>query len=102
LTSGHLKKPNHLAKTEAGYQANLVEEIISHENYQNKVVYADIALLRTRVKWRFTDFVRPACFPNTNFDLDDQAVCVIAGWGSTDGNRQVLNQSTVPKMNWET
>jgi len=123
VTAGHLKKVNVKAKNEAGYQANLVDEVVGksicmlvtclsvtninllvilvHDSYHKRVIYADIALLKMRYPWRFTDFVKPVCLPSHKYDPEDGAVCAIAGWGSTDGNRQVLNQATIPKFNWK-
>ena len=125
VTAGHLKKVNNKAKNEAGYQANLVDEVVGkydpirsghnvaatrsitylwfsvHDSYHKRVIYADIALLKMRYPWKFTDFVKPVCLPSQKFDPEDDAICAIAGWGSTDGNRQVLNQATIPKFNWK-
>ena len=75
--------------------------ILVHDSYHKRVIYADIALLKMRYPWRFTDFVKPVCLPSHKYDPEDGAICAIAGWGSTDGNRQVLNQATIPKFNWK-
>ena len=57
LTAGHLSKNHGKAKNELGYQANLAEVVISHDNYNSKTVYADIALIK--VSYKFLSVVTP-------------------------------------------
>ena len=83
------------------YNARYLSIISVHDSYHKRVIYADIALLKMRYPWRFTDYVKPVCLPSHKYDPEDGAICAIAGWGSTDGNRQVLNQATIPKFNWK-
>ncbi|CAG5104057.1 Oidioi.mRNA.OKI2018_I69.chr1.g1072.t1.cds [Oikopleura dioica] len=70
---------------------------LDHHNYNEDVVYGDIALLLIHGKWKYSEFVRPACLPNSSrYSPSPNAVCAISGFGKTDGSKNMLNKATLP------
>lgn len=59
---------------------------IVHENYNSKIIYSDIALLRLSQSAPFNDKVRPICLPLTD-ELRNRDYTYyqpfLAGWGAT-------------------
>ena len=88
------------AAKEDGFQVQKIDKIIVHESYNPEVIYSDIALARVKEKWEWSDYLQPACLPETNFHAADGAVCAITGWGKTDSNKDYLNQATIPLVNF--
>lgn len=100
VTAGHVAKGMQRAAKEDGFQVQKIDKIIVHESYNPDVIYSDIALARVKEKWEWTDYIQPACLPETNFHAADGAVCAITGWGKTDSNKDYLNQATIPLVNF--
>ena len=77
-----------------------IEDVILHENWNNKKdqqdVKHDIALIKIRRKGDGTGIelsgksglVRPACLPSRKSDVEKEAnTCTIAGWGDTKSKK---------------
>jgi V8-like Glu-specific endopeptidase len=101
VTAGHVSKGYQRAGREPGFQQYALEKLIPHEAYDNNIIYTDIALAKIHGEWQMTEYVRPACLPESSFSTSDSAVCVITGWGKTDGNKDLLNQATMPVINFQ-
>ena len=41
----------------------IVEDILMHENYNDRTFNNDIALLRLRTKVKYNEYIRPICLP---------------------------------------
>lgn len=102
VSAGHINKMLKRASKEEGFQHHLVDRIISHESYDDNVVYADIALVKVTGKgWKWSDYVKPACLPENGFNAEEGAVCAVVGWGVTDADKHDLNQATIPIVNFK-
>ena len=85
------------ASREDGYQQFAIKKVLDHHNYNEDVVYGDIALLLIHGKWKYSEYVRPACLPNSSrYSPSPDAVCAISGFGKTDGSKNMLNKATLP------
>ncbi|XP_034246654.1 serine protease easter-like [Thrips palmi] len=82
----------------------VIERIIKHNNYGEKSLQDDIALLRLAATVEFTDFVKPICLPvdakDQKKDLTGKKV-MVAGWGRVAngigaGGSKVLMKVSVP------
>ena len=105
VTVGHRKKNYGPAKSEKrGFQEANVLAIIEHPNWKPQLLTGDIALLKLDKDLILRPASYPACLPPLQFDLDknidsdEPAVCVISGWGATqgDGDNNYLLHATVP------
>ncbi|KAF5272857.1 hypothetical protein FQR65_LT00453 [Abscondita terminalis] len=65
----------------AEYSEYEIQDIKIHEQYRPPTHYHDIALLKTSIEVRFTNFIRPACLWN-KFEIDHN-VSIATGWGKT-------------------
>ena len=45
--------------------------------------------------------MKPACLPDKSFNVEDGAICAIAGWGDANDSSKRLKQATIPKFNWD-
>lgn len=101
VTAGHIAKRYQGSSREPGFQQLAVDRIISHEAYDPNIIYVDIAMLKIKGHWQWSEYVQPACLPENEFKVTDNAVCAITGWGVTDGDKDYLNQATIPMVNFQ-
>lgn len=107
VTVGHKKKNYGAAKSERrGFQEAGVVAILEHPKWRPKLLSGDIAMLKLDKDFILRPSAYPACLPTPRFDLnpniDSQTppVCIISGWGSTEGTSddRVLLHATLPIM----
>ncbi|CAH2037374.1 unnamed protein product, partial [Iphiclides podalirius] len=76
------------------------ENIIRHPEYDDKKLFADIALIRLHGNAPYTEFIRPICLPPVN--VDNQAFyglpLPVAGWGRNGPYMSDIKQSTVVNL----
>ncbi|XP_004681315.1 PREDICTED: transmembrane protease serine 11B, partial [Condylura cristata] len=58
-----------------------VQNIISHENYNEQLMHNDIALMELAEEVSFTKDVRKICLPDANLQLSENDSVVVTGWG---------------------
>ncbi|XP_059141387.1 trypsin-1-like [Physella acuta] len=89
---------HYLNRVDPGQQVVKVSQIILHDNFDNVSVANDIALLLLEEPLVFSDVIRPVCLPTADQGVTEGEVCVMAGWGSTQGtaDQMVLNQVLLP------
>uniref|UniRef100_A0A8C6YDS4 Peptidase S1 domain-containing protein n=1 Tax=Naja naja TaxID=35670 RepID=A0A8C6YDS4_NAJNA len=59
------------------------KRVVQHENYQPRQQINDIALVELDDPVKCTDYIQPACLPDSSVDVSSMAHCYIAGWGYT-------------------
>ncbi|XP_058047714.1 acrosin-like [Ahaetulla prasina] len=59
------------------------KRVVQHENYQPRQQINDIALVELDDPVKCTDYIQPACFPDSSVDVSSMVHCYIAGWGYT-------------------
>ncbi len=64
------------------YKDYEIEKIISHEQYEKKKVYHDIALIKLKKNVEFTKNVRPACLYLSEIDVETKLT--VSGFGKTE------------------
>lgn len=62
-----------------------VEEIITHEDYDDFIYDKDIMLLKLKEEITFSEHVSPVCLPSLNEELDPGTKCYTTGWGNLEG-----------------
>ena len=65
-----------------------IDAIFKHESYDANTVDNDIALIRTKQKIHFDEYVQPVCLAGSKFHYVDGASAFISGWGNT---KQVIH-----------
>lgn len=93
VTAGEL----HRGVSEGREQTVPIEKIIVHENFDQKTLQNDIALMKLRRPIFFDAHVSPICLPN--FDFDDGTKCYVTGWGRTgplSSTPNILQETLIP------
>merc|ERR1712210_162046 len=89
------------ASREPGYQQYAIRKVVDHPNYNKDVVYGDISLLLIHDKFSYSEFVRPACLPQSSrYSPSEGAFRVITGFGKSDGSKNLLNKATLPLVDY--
>lgn len=112
MTAGHLKNEYEEARKEPYFQESDVEAIVEHRQWKRSDVTSDIVMLKLKTPLTLNDFVQKICLPPPEFKADrkvvksDQTkspVCLITGWGHTEGsgNNANLQQATVPVSRYQ-
>uniref|UniRef100_A0A8C5SG93 Peptidase S1 domain-containing protein n=1 Tax=Laticauda laticaudata TaxID=8630 RepID=A0A8C5SG93_LATLA len=57
--------------------------VVQHENYQPRQQINDIALVELDDPVKCSDYIQPACLPDSSVDVSSMVHCYIAGWGYT-------------------
>ena len=125
VTAGHLKNEFQEAKQEKNFQASEVEAIVEHRReftepsgpqirtiknileWKRSDVTGDIVMLKLKTPLTLNDYVQKICLPPPEFKADQKVVnsdrtkspvCLITGWGQTEGrgNNANLQQATIP------
>ncbi|NWI69691.1 OVCH2 protein, partial [Todus mexicanus] len=86
--------------TEKEYrQKRSVKQYIIHPSFNKTTMDSDIALLHLAEPLEFSHYVRPVCLPATEETVQPSRVCVVTGWGASEGDREKgkkLHQLEVP------
>jgi len=81
----HVVVGDHRRLQDDGSEQTLgIETILKHENYDANTINNDLALIKTKEKIIFGEFVQPVCLPTTQFNYVDGEDSFISGWGSTE------------------
>ncbi|XP_055468178.1 granzyme B(G,H)-like [Psammomys obesus] len=75
---------HNIKKQEKTQQVIPVEKAIPHPDYNSKVFYNDIMLLKLKEKAKRTRAVKPLNLPRCNVHVKPEDVCSVAGWGWTE------------------
>ena len=70
----------------AVYQKIEVEEVISHEKYDEWTYDQDIMLMKLKSPIEFSDEVSPICLPMAGEEFEPGLKCYTTGWGDLEGN----------------
>ncbi|GIY79992.1 transmembrane protease serine 2 [Caerostris darwini] len=91
---------HNLSMFEGTEQQVRVGAIYVHPDYNAKTVNNDMMLLRMRIPFEFTHFVKPICLPDGDDSLQSEARVTILGWGKrrdeANYGTDVLHQADVP------
>ena len=107
VTAGHAVNYYAKAKEEPGFQESTVLSDYVHPQYRRLATWkgSDIALLKLKSRFAFTEYVQPACLPPAGFNHIHEhstPVCLISGWGDeASGNRRGssrLRYATIPLL----
>uniref|UniRef100_H3AL84 Ovochymase 2 n=1 Tax=Latimeria chalumnae TaxID=7897 RepID=H3AL84_LATCH len=88
-----------LTVTEPQEQKRLIKDIIFHPNYNTSTLDYDIVLLQLNEPLQYNDYVRPACLPEKNEEIQPSHLCAATGWGAVEENGKPaskLQQLEVP------
>lgn len=58
-----------------------VKQVVLHEEYQPVTDFNDIALMELDKPIRCSNFIQPACVPNSTVVVSALNHCYISGWG---------------------
>jgi len=96
VSAGHIAKYSS-SGYETGFQRSNVKSIHVHPEYNRPRRHNhDIAVMKLESPFTYTDFVRPACLPDKDFEMET-GWTAITGWGATEqGSTQILKKTTVP------
>ena len=72
------------AHVDGSEQALDIDLIIKHESFNASSIDNDIALIKTKQKITFNQYVQPVCVPGANFSYPAGKAAFISGWGSTE------------------
>ncbi|XP_035389860.1 transmembrane protease serine 5 [Electrophorus electricus] len=77
-----------------------VEKIIYNKNYSHRSHDSDIALMKLRTPFNFSDTIRPVCLPQYDHEFPGGTECWISGWGYTHPDNihipDTLKEAPVP------
>uniref|UniRef100_A0A8D0E5X2 Acrosin n=1 Tax=Salvator merianae TaxID=96440 RepID=A0A8D0E5X2_SALMN len=62
-------------------QERSIKNLVQHEQYVQRTHYNDIALMELNEPVNCTDYIQPACLPDTNVVISALTHCYISGWG---------------------
>lgn len=68
-------------KNDKPFRVDIAEKI-PHPQFKRPAKYYDIALIRMAIRVTFSQFMRPACLPETYTPVVEHAIA--CGWGKTD------------------
>ncbi|XP_054844500.1 acrosin-like [Eublepharis macularius] len=68
-------------------QERTIKNLVEHAQYNNKTVFGDIALMELNKPVNCTDYIQPACLPDSDVDMSTLTHCYVSGWGITDVTR---------------
>lgn len=71
-------------------EKRLVSDIISHPQYDNRLLYNDVALLILNTPFKLKDGQHPTntlCLPSTAVNLEG-ARCLVTGWGDDNTGKR--------------
>ncbi|XP_067896110.1 transmembrane protease serine 2-like [Heterodontus francisci] len=80
-----------------------IDKFISHEKFDSKTKDYDIALMKLRTPFKFSETLRPACLPNYGQKFSTASNCWISGWGDTkEGGSpsEILQKALVPLISY--
>ncbi|XP_018420029.1 PREDICTED: transmembrane protease serine 12 [Nanorana parkeri] len=60
-----------------------VTGIYVHENFDNRTLDNDIALIHLASSIKYTDYIQPICLATEELAVDNSTSCFITGWGDT-------------------
>ncbi|CAG5103654.1 Oidioi.mRNA.OKI2018_I69.chr1.g872.t1.cds [Oikopleura dioica] len=72
--------------TEESYQSSPVKRAVPHPDFNN-FFHNDIALFELEKPFTWTEFVKPACLPYSDFVPSDSGRCVVSGFGKGSNDR---------------
>lgn len=74
-------------------QSRLISKIIKHENYEDNLVFNDIALIFVTEPFVITYHVGTICLPPQDFDFIDfnSQICTTSGWGKDTFGKKKIN-----------
>uniref|UniRef100_A0A8D0E5M0 Acrosin n=1 Tax=Salvator merianae TaxID=96440 RepID=A0A8D0E5M0_SALMN len=79
-------------------QERSIKNLVQHEQYVQRTHYNDIALMELNEPVNCTDYIQPACLPDTNVVISALTHCYISGWGrmsSTVYTSDILQEARV-------
>ncbi|XP_050676846.1 phenoloxidase-activating factor 2-like [Leptidea sinapis] len=79
------------------YQDRNVAQIVRHEDFNNKNLRNDIALLFLASQMKLAPNVGLACLPPVNFVLNYDSKCITSGWGLDQYGKQGRYQNVLKK-----
>ncbi len=60
-----------------------VTQMFAHEDYDNDLIENDIALMKVKKPFQFSDSLNPACLPTDPENDYVGQTAIAAGWGAT-------------------
>lgn len=63
-----------------------IAELIMHPRYDTTTTNNDMVLLRLKTKASYTNYIRPACFPDSATRFSSGEECYVTGWGYLQAN----------------
>ncbi|XP_023980942.1 inactive serine protease 54 [Physeter macrocephalus] len=76
-----------------------VNTILIHEDFDNKTMKNNIALLKTDTEMQFNNLVRPICFLGTKLHMSPALQnCWVAGWNPTSATGNHMTMSILRKI----
>ncbi|KAJ6651774.1 hypothetical protein lerEdw1_019665 [Lerista edwardsae] len=82
--------PSKLSSLGSEVHVRYVKQVVLHEKYQAVTEYNDIALMQLDKPIKCSDFIQPACIPDSSVVTSELTQCYISGWGV------MREQATVP------
>ena len=82
-----------------------VKEIINHPDWNRYKRNNDVALMRTKERIAFSDYVQPICIPEQDICFNEGTTCVVSGWGYTEETGPIsdtLQEVAVKIIDFET
>lgn len=79
-----------------------VEKIIQHENFNYNDIDYDFSLLKLEKSLDYSDKIQPISLPEQDESVDDDTLCFVTGWGTTQNtqeSREQLRAAYVPSVN---
>lgn len=71
------------AHVEGSEQVVEIDSIFKHESFDANTINNDIALIKTKQKIHFNEYVQPVCVPGAHFPYSVGSAGFISGWGNT-------------------
>ncbi|XP_041067781.1 transmembrane protease serine 2-like isoform X1 [Carcharodon carcharias] len=80
-------------------KAHNVEKFIRHNKFDSQSKDYDVALMKLKTPFKFSERIKPACLPNYGQVFNTGDSCWISGWGDTEeggSSPEVLQKAIVP------
>ena len=66
------------------HKFSIIFKLMILRKYSSSTNDNDIAIMVVESPFQYTNYVRPACLPQSNFKISNGANVIISGWGATE------------------
>lgn len=74
-------------------QERTIKNLVEHQQYVRSTHFNDVALMELSHPINCSDYIQPACLPDTGVEVSSLTHCYVSGWGVTDVSSESSSMS---------